>query len=96
MSIWFNSKSQEGWLSNFSMHPVSVGGLTYGSVEHAYQAAKFSSGSEVFDRVCGAATPAEAKAAAQAAPALEHWLAIREHVMRAALSAKSSQHSELL
>ena len=94
MSIWFNSKSPEDWLSNFSGHPVSVGGHTYGSVEHGYQAAKFSRGSEMFNRVCSAATPAEAKAAAQAAPALEHWLAIREHVMRAALSAKFS-HREL-
>lgn len=96
-TIWFNSKTDGwAWLSNFSPHPVCVDGRTYRSVEHCYQAAKFARGSEMFDRVCSAATPAAAKATAQDAKAFEHWDAVREQVMLAALEAKFSQHPDLL
>ena len=68
-------------LSNFWPCPVKLDGVTYPSVEHAYQAAKTLD--PVFrDMIRAAVKPAYAKRLGHAAPLREGWDDIRLEVMR--------------
>lgn len=49
------------FLSNFYPSPIDFLGLTFPTVEHAYQAAKFTEPKD-FEYIAGLRTPAEAKA----------------------------------
>lgn len=83
-------------LSNFSAHQVEFAGKLYPTVEHAYQAAKFSD-EAIAEQVRLAKSPALAKAAAyqfkdQWRP---DWHEIKVEVMTRIVSAKLKQHEEV-
>lgn len=68
------------FLSNFSPANVTFEGLTFPTVEHAYQAARCARAS---DRhvVRSARTPGEAKRLGRAFDQVDNWMGIRESVM---------------
>ena len=69
------------FLSNFYLCPVKLDGVTYPSVEHAYQAAKTLH--PVFrDMIRDAIRPQYAKRLGRSAPLREGWNDIRLDVMR--------------
>jgi N-glycosidase YbiA len=75
------------FLSNFAATPLTVGGVTYPTVEHAYQCAK-----TLDDRaravVLAAPTPAAARARGQTVPLRPGWDQQRRTVMAELLQAK--------
>ena len=97
MSIAFSSKSPEyGWLSNFSEHGFSLGGIRWQTVEHYYQAQKYA-GTDVEHRIRGADTPLKARKIGQdrSLAVRSDWDAGKEAVMRQAVSAKFLQNRRL-
>lgn len=75
------------FLSNFYLCPVKLDGVTYPSVEHAYQAAKTMD--PVFrDMIRDAVKPAYAKRIGRMAPLREGWNDIRLDVMRGLVQQK--------
>jgi ribA/ribD-fused uncharacterized protein len=85
-----------GELSNFYPSPMTIDALTWATSEHYFQAAKFP-GAPQAERVRLAATPAEAKVLGsdRTAPLRRDWTAVRDAVMRTALTAKFTQHDDL-
>lgn len=81
-----------GFLSNFWPWPVKLDGVTYPSVEHAYQAAKTLD--PIFrDMIREAVKPSYAKRLGQAAPLREGWTDIRLEVMRELCWQKFRDHA---
>ena len=96
MALRFSSKSELAWLSNFSEHPIKLDGVTWVSVEHYYQAQKYTEAA-VIERIRGAATPLKARKAGQdrSLQPRADWDAIKERVMHVVLLAKFTQHPRL-
>ncbi len=61
------------FLSNFWPAAVTLDGVEYPSVEHAYQAAKFAKTSQVRVAILGAPTPSAAKRIGRRYPARGGW-----------------------
>jgi GTP cyclohydrolase II len=94
---FYHSDQPWGELSNFSRHAVFLGGRIWPTVEHFYQAQKFS-GSPHEETVRCSATPMLAKLrAAELSPEHRHsdWPAVKEGVMLEGLRAKFHQHPDL-
>lgn len=85
-----------GEFSNFSRHPIEMDGKTWPSVEHYFQAQKFK-GSEHEEEIRQLPSPMEAKISGtnHSKPLRQDWEAVKEKVMRNAIYAKFTQHSEL-
>jgi N-glycosidase YbiA len=83
-----------GALSNFAHIPVCIQGVTWPSVEHYFQAEKFTDASSR-DRIRVAASPQDAKAMAWSdafkGRVIANWDERRLHAMRRALTAKFDQ-----
>jgi ribA/ribD-fused uncharacterized protein len=87
---------QYSFLSNFSPAPVVLDGLTYPTVEHAYQAAKFSSAAQRA-KIRACQTPGRAKRLAATLPGIDpHWDAHKLLVMEGLLLQKFAPESTLL
>ncbi|HEY3244631.1 MAG TPA: NADAR family protein [Phycisphaerae bacterium] len=82
------------FLSNFWPAEVQFEGLTYPSVEHAYQAAKSLDAAER-QRIAALATPSDAKAAGRALPLRPDWEQVKFAVMEECVRYKFTQHAEL-
>ena len=93
---FYGQKNEYAWLSNFSPHAFSLDGLLWPTVEHYFQAAKFPSADHA-ERIRRAKTPKDAKALGRSRVATlrPDWEAVKEDVMRRALSAKFEAHAEL-
>lgn len=77
-----------GWLSNFHQHPLVLGGVRFGSVEHLFNASK-SLDRDEREHVRAAPTPAEAKRRGRRVTLRPQWdEQVRFDVMRMALRAK--------
>ncbi len=92
------------FLSNFHPSPISVMGLVFPTVEHAYQAAKVDItgpvGSRVVplewvQRIACAETAARAKQIGRAAPLRDDWENRKFDIMEALLRQKFAKHPTL-
>ncbi len=98
MPILFHSKSsQYSWLSNFSPHRFILDNLRWSSVEHYYQAQKFSQ-TDTRDRIRNAVTPLKARKIARDRSLIPRsdWLEVKEPVMIRGVYAKFKQNRKLL
>jgi len=83
------------FLSNFWPSEVTMGGYMYPTVEHAYQAAKFTSAQEQ-KQIREATTPGRAKRVSyKMATFREDWDDVRYWVMRKLVTQKFSRHEDL-
>jgi ribA/ribD-fused uncharacterized protein len=87
------------WLSNFYLYDVTIGGYTFPSTEHAYQAFK-TKVPEQFQMVrlasrYGKPSPAEAKKLGKKVTIRSDWEQIKIQVMRDIVAAKFLQNDNL-
>jgi len=94
---FYHSDQVWGEFSNFSAHPIFLKNRIWQTVEHYYQAQKFS-GSNLEEIIHAAESPMRAKEIANLNKERydkEKWHALKEGVMLEALKAKFSQHPQL-
>ena len=93
---FYHSDQTWGDFSNFSKHSIYLNGLIWETVEHYYQAQKFSN-TEIEDKIRESRTPTAAKQIAQKFSQLRRldWDSVKEKVMLEALQAKFAQHPRL-
>lgn len=82
------------WLSNFWPAEVDFEGITYPTVEHAYQAAKTLDPAER-RRIAAMTTPSEAKSAGRALPLRPDWEQVKFDVMERCVREKFTRHADL-
>ncbi len=82
------------FLSNFSPAQIELEGITYPTVEHAYQAAKTLDRGERL-RIAALPTPAEAKRAGRALPQRADWETAKFQVMEQCVREKFMRHADL-
>jgi ribA/ribD-fused uncharacterized protein len=84
-------------LSNFYPAKITIDSNTYPTVEHYFQAMKYTTNVDYQDQIRTAKTPAAAKklGASKVMPIRGDWEAVREDVMRKALEAKFTQNENL-
>jgi N-glycosidase YbiA len=92
---FFSRDSKFAALSNFAPYGFEVDGVKWPTVEHYFQAQKFTSPSSEAhrERIRNSNSPRQAKALGQSRsqPIRPDWDAVREDVMRTALRAKFTQ-----
>lgn len=83
-----------GCFCNFSPHGVDLGGVWWPTVEHYYQAMKYSDTpyTKLIEQIRRAARPRDAKRLGRCEPAREDWDEVRVDVMRRALGRKFELH----
>ena len=93
---FYHSDQPFGSLSNFSAHAIWLDGKIWPTVEHFYQAQKFT-GTNRQEHIRSCETPILAKRTAGnwEVGRKPNWALIKEGVMLAALRAKFSQHPDL-
>lgn len=82
------------FLSNFYPAEVEYGGLTYPTVEHAYQAAK-TNDTATRIRIRGCSTPSAAKRLAKTIPLRDNWNEIKLVIMAWLVGQKFLRHKDL-
>ena len=92
----YGANEKYGFLSNFYAAPIEVGGSTWPTTEHYYQAQKFSD-PKLQEAIRDAATPGVAKKLAwsDSTGLRSDWDTARDDVMLVALRAKFTQHPDL-
>ncbi len=94
--LFYRTTGTYGCFSNFSRHPIEVGGRTWPTTEHRFQAMKFPDDPDIQERIRLARTPADAKRLAWNHAGLRpDWDRVRDEVMLEALRAKFAQHPKL-
>jgi ribA/ribD-fused uncharacterized protein len=87
-------KGKYRWLSNFWSSPITFGGLTWPTVEHAFQACKTTDHSEQ-QEVLNQSTPGKAKRQGRKVTLRSDWSEIRVECMRVLLLLKFTQNADL-
>jgi len=91
-------RGKYAFLSNFYSSPITVNGITFPTVEHAYQAAKVSLTLDVREaaqqHIAKAATPALAKKVGRMVPLRADWKTAHLPIMRRLLALKFSEESK--
>ena len=93
---FYHSDQPWGEFSNFSQHSIYIDGINWKTVEHYYQASKFSE-VHLHELIRIAASPTLAKEIAKkhSSERIKNWESVKESVMKLGLMAKFSQHPEL-
>lgn len=93
---FYRASDPHGYMSNFSRHPVSIGGKTWPTTEHYFQAQKFA-GTEFEEEIRCASSPGQAAVSGRdrSKPLRKDWEAVKDDVMRTAVKAKFDQHPDL-
>lgn len=93
---FYSVRAAYGAFSNFSPHPITLGGRRWPTTEHYFQAQKFVD-AELRERVRRAKTPGAAAELGRSRklPLRPDWERVKLGVMRAAVEAKFRQHDEL-
>ena len=94
--LFYRQNDSYGEFSNFSAHPFTLEGKVWPTSEHYFQAKKFA-GRDREETVRNAKTPSMAAklGRSRSLPLRGDWEAVKDDVMRAALSAKFEQHPKL-
>ncbi len=82
------------FLSNFHASPITIEGITYPSVEHAFQAYKTEDHEERV-KIANLATPGQAKRAGRKVKLREDWELIKVSAMTVCLKRKFNTHPDL-
>lgn len=91
---FYRAGDDYGEFSNFSRHPIDLGGHTWPTTEHYFQAMKFEDPA-LRERIRNAPSPGEAARMGRRLPGLrDDWEAVKEDVMMDALRAKFTQHDK--
>jgi ribA/ribD-fused uncharacterized protein len=95
--FFYEPEGEYGYLANFSLHPIVLDDREWPTVEHYFQAAKFSHRPDLSEAIRVCPTPREAKnlAAALKLYRSAEWWTVRDEVMYRAIRAKFQQHSAL-
>ncbi|KVX03715.1 hypothetical protein AWJ07_00275 [Shewanella frigidimarina] len=94
---FYHSDQPWGELSNFSNHAIFIKNKIWPTVEHFYQAQKFT-GTNIEERIRLAATPTLAKQLANEVDQSlmrPNWVEIKIDIMLEGLKAKFTQHPDL-
>ncbi len=94
---FYRVNDEYGEFSNFARFPIRVGGKTWPTSEHYFQAQKYA-GTQREEEVRQAKTPGEAARLGRSRkhPMRKDWESVKDGVMREAVLAKFTQHEELL
>lgn len=95
--IQFYSVSEEfGEFSNFAAFPIEIGGKTWQTSEHYFQAQKFTNAAHI-KKIRSAKSPMEAARLGRSrkVPIRKDWEKSKDSVMHLAVTKKFSQHPEL-
>lgn len=82
------------FLSNFHVTPIEMDGMTYPTVEHAYQAAK-TDDTEKRERIAALATPSAAKAAGRRIKRPPNWFDVNLGIMEDLIRQKFTRYDDL-
>jgi len=94
---FYHEVGEYGCFSNFSPHPLLLGGKSWPTTEHYFQAQKFV-GTPMEEEIRNAKSPAKAKALGQTrrVKLREDWEQVKDDVMRDVVRAKFTQHTHIL
>jgi len=94
--LFYEVNGPYGFLSNFAPYPITLHGKVWPTSEHYFQAQKFA-GTKHAEMVRQAGSPMEAarRGRERSRPLRPDWSRVRDEVMRMAVHAKFTQHSEL-
>lgn len=82
------------FLSNFSRHEIRLGGITWPTAEHAFQAAKATNWAAKA-QIAAARTPQAAKRIGNSIPCRADWEKVKVEAMRQVIKAKFNQHPDI-
>lgn len=93
---FYRTNEKYGAFSNFSRHPVLMGGKIYPTSEHFFQSQKFV-GTPHEEEVRLAANPSTAAAMGRdrSRPLRKDWEMVKVDIMKSVLLAKFTQHEDL-
>jgi ribA/ribD-fused uncharacterized protein len=96
-TIQFYSVSDDyGYLSNFAGYPIQVGGKTWPTSEHYFQAQKFKEAQhQETIRKAGSPMIAARLGRSRKLPLRRDWESVKVAIMQKAVLAKFTQHAEL-
>lgn len=99
IQFYKRDKQEFGFMSNFAKFPIKIGGETWKTNEHYFQAMKVDPNDLGLERhtlkVKSANTPAEAKKLGRKVPLRHNWEQEKDKVMLDACRAKFSQHDKI-
>lgn len=85
-----------GYLSNFAPYPIRIGGRTWPTSEHYFQAQKFAgTAHEAEIRAVKSPRIAARMGRDRKRPLRRDWESVKDRIMRAAVLAKFTQHADL-
>ena len=94
--LFYSIDEPFGCFSNFSRHPIELDGKTWPTSEHYFQAQKFAgTPHEEAIRQAASAMEAACMGRERSRPLRADWEAVKVDVMKRALLAKFTQHSDL-
>ena len=96
--IKFYARTDEwGDFSNFAHFEIKIGGKTWATTEHYFQAQKFPSDPQYQEKIRKANTPmiAAKMGRDRKYPLRKDWESVKDNVMYQALQAKFTQHNNL-
>jgi ribA/ribD-fused uncharacterized protein len=93
---FYSTREEYGYFSNFAAFPIRLKGLTWPTSEHYFQAQKFA-GTDHEHAIRQARSPmiAARMGRSRKVPLRRDWESVKDVVMREAVLAKFTQHSDL-
>jgi ribA/ribD-fused uncharacterized protein len=94
--LFYRVSEPYGFFSNFAPYPIVVGGVTWPTSEHYFQAQKFADPATQ-KRIRTANSPMDAATLGRSRsfPLRRDWESVKDQVMYKALTAKFTQHPDL-
>lgn len=93
---FYSARAEYGYMSNFYPSPITLKGMRWETTEHYFQAQKFvGTKYESYIRKCKGPKKAADEGRRKDLPLRRDWEKIKDNVMRDAVRAKFTQHSDL-